>query len=123
MTSWQSLPTELQLRDIDMVSLTLQEVEELFTTAAKLGVVEQFSEVFWEAMHRVRDNPTSATMQKCVNFIEERKRTLGRCYDISKMPEIKEFFAIRYNEAEYCIRWLIDQYDCERKSKPYLMEV
>lgn len=124
MTTWQSLPVELQLRDASLVSLSLQDIEALFKQATKLGVVDQFAELFWDAMSRVRNKPDNVSIQQCVEFLEERKRTLGRaCAYRYNSPHAKRYFAIRYNECEYNIRWLIEQYNCGRKSSNYLMEV
>jgi hypothetical protein len=124
MTTWQSLPVELQLRDADLVSLSLQDIEALFKQATKLGVVDQFAELFWDAMSRVRNKPDNVSIQRCVEFLEERKRTLGRaCAYRYNSPYAKRYFAIRYNECEYNIRWLVEQYNCGRKSSNYLMEV
>ena len=124
MTPWQSLPKELQLRDADLTSLSLQDIEALFKLATELDVVEEFSKLFWDAMSRVRNNPDAASIQQCVNFLEERKRTLGRVHDLRcNSPQAKKYFAIKYNEVEYNIRWLVEQYDCTRKTKEYLLEV
>lgn len=124
MATWQSLPKELQLRDADLMSLSLQDIEALFKQATKLDVVDEFSKLFWEAMSRVRNNADATSIQQCVNFLEERKRTLGRVHDLRcNSANAKKYFAIKYNEVEYNIRWLVEQYDCTRKSEPYLLEV
>ena len=123
MNSWQLLPEDLQLRDWQIQSLTLKETKDLFEKATKLGVVDVFTELFWEAMNRVRCNAKRVHADKCIEFLEERKRTLGRIYDAEPSPIVKKFFAIRYNECELAIRWLVEQYKCYRKSKPYFLEV
>lgn len=123
MDAWQTLPTELQLRDADLVSLSLQKVEYFFELAAKLGVLDQFTKLFWPAFERACSNPDNCSIQRCVELLEERKRTLGRCYDHSRDTIIsKRFFAMQYNNCEYNIRWLTEQYNCTRTTKPYLLE-
>ena len=123
MNNWQLLPKELQLRDWKLQSLTLQETEALFEKAREMCVVDLFAELFWEAMNRVRCDAKRSQVDNCVAFLEERKRTLGRVYDIEQSPVAKKFFAIRYNECELAIQWLVQQYECYRKSKPYFLEV
>lgn len=124
MAAWQNLPNELRRTDAELATIGLNEVQALFDHAAKLNVLDEFSELFWDAMNRVRNNPDATSIQQCVNFLEERKRTLGRCYDYSRNSQnAKKYFAIKYNECEYNIRWLVEQYDCTRKTKEYLLEV
>lgn len=128
MLSWQDMPTELRLRDAKLVSLSMQDVEALFNLATKFGVVDQFAELFWPAMSRARSNPTAVSIQQCVNLLEERKRSIGRAYDNARKKYGKDHWltfyqAIKYNECEYNIRWLVDQYGCERFTKDYLLEV
>lgn len=124
MNSWQNLPKDLQLRDAQIASLTSKEAEQFFKLASQKCVLNTFTELFWEAMQRIRNNPNNASLQRCVDFLEERKRTLGRAYSYKNNSEIaKKLFAIHYNEVEYNIRWLLEQYNCTRKSKPYLLEV
>lgn len=124
MTNWQNLPNELQLRDEDILSLKFKDVERLFTIADEHNVVEQFASLFWPAMARVRNNPANVSLQRCVELLEERKRSLGRLYDTYRcFPDTKTFYAIRYNECEYNIRWLVEQYGVVRKSEPHLLEV
>lgn len=123
MNTWQSLPTELQLRDAEIASLSTQQVDNLFKRAKELSVLEPFTELFWDAMNRIYSND-AVSMQRCVELLEERKRTLGRAYSYRKNSEFaKQYFAIRYNECEYNIRWLVEQYGCKRKTKNYLLEV
>lgn len=122
--TWQSLPKDLQLKDEVIATLSFSETEALFLLAEQYGVTEEFTQLFWEAMSRVRNNADNVSIQKCVEFLEERKRTLGRAYSWQHNSDVaKKFFALRYNECEYNIRWLVEQYDCTRKSKPYLLEV
>lgn len=127
MLNWQDLPAELQLTDADIKSLTTSDVESLFKSAEALGVSHHFSELFWEAVARVRCNPANASIQQCVDFLEERKRAIGRTYSIVKKryPNgwLPRWQAHRYNECEYNIRWLVEQYGVNRSSKPYLLEV
>lgn len=123
MEVWQSLPTELQLRDAEIASLSTAQVDNLFIRAKQLSVLEPFTNLFWDAMNRIYGKD-SASMQRCVELLEERKRTLGRAYAYRKNSEFaKKYFAIRYNECEYNIRWLVEQYNCKRKTKNYLLEV
>lgn len=128
MVTWQSLPEELQLRDADLRSLSMQDVEVLFNIATRKGVVDQFASLFWPAMDRARNNESIASIQRCVEFLEERKRTLGRTYDKERAKNyssywLARYIALRYNECEYNIRWLTEQYRCARKSQPHLLEV
>ena len=124
MTTWQQLPKDLQLKDEAIAALSFSETEALFLLAEQHGVSEEFAELFWEAMSRIRNNADNVSIQKCVEFLEERKRTLGRAYNWRLNSKIaKKFLALRYNECEYNIRWLVEQYNCKRKTKPYLLEV
>lgn len=127
MTTWQSLPKCLQRTDKEIANISWAEVDMLFNYATELGIVDKFSELFWIAMNRVRCNPNNASIQQCVNFLEERKRTIGRAYSIAKRKYpngwLTRYQAIRYNECEYNIRWLVEQYKCTRKTKEYLLEV
>ena len=124
MTTWQSLPESIRRTDAEIANITWHEVNALFDHATKLGVINQFAELFWDAMSRVRNKPDNVSIQQCMEFLEERKRTLGRaCAYRYNSPHAKRYFAIRYNECEYNIRWLVEQYNCERKSSNYLMEV
>ena len=124
MTTWQQLPKDLQLKDEAIAALSFSETEALFLLAEQYGVVEEFAQLFWEAMSRVRNRADNVSIQKCIEFLEERKRTLGRAYSWRHNSDVaKKFFALRYNECEYNIRWLVEQYDCTRKTKPYLLEV
>lgn len=124
MTTWQSLPEGLQFSDKELRELSLQTVEKLFKIAEDSGLLNEFSELFWPAMQRACSNPDTASIQKCVELMEERKRTLGRCYDYSRNSAVaKRYFAIRYNECEYNIQWLAKQYNCTRKTKEYFLEV
>lgn len=127
--TWNDLPKELQVSDATMASLSLQDVNDLFELASKYNKLIQsaFAELFWEAMNRVRCNANGVSVQRCVEFLEERKRSIGRTYNIAKKryPNgwLTSYQAFRYNECEYNIRWLVEQYNCTRKTKPYLLEV
>jgi hypothetical protein len=125
---WETLPAQLQLRDADLVSLSAQDVEELFHKASCLDVLDQFAEIFWNEMSRVCSDESNLSMQECVDYLEERKRALGRHYSILKRKYsskdwLPKLTALRYNRLELLLRWLCTRPDCERRSKEYLLEV
>ena len=128
MNCWQSLPKELQLRDADIASLSTEQAGCYFKLANQLGVREEFGELFYAAMQRVV-NPDTACIQGCVDLLESYKRQMGRRYDRElcardgKYNWLADLIALQYNKIEYNIRWLTDQYDCVRRTKPYLLEV
>lgn len=127
MATWQNLPKCLQKTDAEIAQMSWSEIQALFNCAEDLGVLNVFSELFWDAVNRVRCGPDNTSMQQCVDFLEERKRSLGRMYSITKARYptgwLARFTAVKYNECEYNIRWLVDQYCCVRRSEPYLLEV
>lgn len=124
MSNWQSLPEPLRLPDGVLEKLTLQDIVNLFKYAEEMGVTDTFTKLFWNAMMRVRANSKRVSIQMCVDLLEERKRTLGRAINYKhNSPIAKLFFSIRYNECEYNIRWLVEQYECNRKTKPTLLKI
>ena len=76
------LPDELKPYNYDVSHITLQETERLFKRADELGVLNEFAEMFWDAMQLVTQS--KASLQECVNLLEEQKRKVGRQYD--KIP-------------------------------------
>lgn len=124
--SWMALPEELRPDNYDMQHISLQETEQLFKKADELGVLDQFTEMFWETMQFARQS--KASLQEAVNLLEEQKRLIGRQYD--KMPSNtfvskarKHYIAVKYNEIEYQIRWMVSTFKLTRSSKPYILEV
>lgn len=123
---WRALPEELRPSSYNLKTITLQETEHLFKLADKMGVLNQFANLFWDTMSLVSSNKPS--LQECLNLLEEQKRRLGRRYD--KIPSKaldgqakKHYIALKYNDIEYEIRWLVDTFELDRTSKPYLLEV
>ena len=124
--SWMALPEELRPDNYDMQHISLQETEQLFKKADKLGVLDQFTEMFWETMQFARQS--KASLQEAVNLLEEQKRLIGRQYD--KMPSNtfvskarKHYVAVKYNEIEHQIRWMVSTFKLNRTSEPYVLEV
>lgn len=126
---WQQLPADLQLSDGAIKALSLKQTEELFATAERAGVLEDFAQLFWDAVGRI--NASKSSLQECVYLLEEHKRQYGRRYANLKEPDYKSWLynyqrkrlATKYNELEYQIRWLVEQYELNRKTKPYFLEV
>ena len=122
-----NLPDELKTYNYDVSHITLQETERLFKRADELGVLDEFAEVFWNAMQLVTQS--KASLQECVNLLEEQKRKVGRQYDKMSTNTAaaalgrKNYVATKYNELEYQIRWLVDTFELTRSSKPYLLEL
>ena len=122
---WTALPDELRPHNYDIRHISLQETEQLFKKADKLGVLDRFAELFWDTMHLARQS--KASLQEALNLLEEQKRLIGRQYD--KMPSNtfiskarKNYTAAKYNEIEYQIRWLCSNCNVQRRSKPYLLK-
>ena len=123
---WMALPEELRPSSYDLKHISLQDMEQLFKKADKLGVLDQFAELFWDAISFARQEKPS--LQECLNLLEEQKRLVGRQYD--KMPSNtfvsrarKHYIAVKYNEIEHQIRWMVDTFKLTRVSEPYLLEV
>lgn len=130
MKQWQQLPADLQLSDEAIKALSLKQTEELFATAERACVLEDFAQLFWDAVARI--NATKPSLQECVYLLEERKRQYGRRYANLKEPDYKKPWlynyqrkrlATKYNELEYQIQWLVRQYGLKRTSKEYFLEV
>jgi hypothetical protein len=123
---WMALPDELRPHNYDIRNISLQETEQLFKRADKLGVLERFAELFWDTISLAKQS--NASLQKCIKLLEEQKRLIGRQYD--KMPSNtlvskarKNYVAEKYNEIEYQIRWMVKTFELTRTSEPYLLEV
>ena len=123
---WMALPEELRPSNYDLKHISLQDTELLFKKADKLGVLDQFAELFWNAISLARQEKSS--LQEAVNLLEEQKRQIGRQYD--KMPSNtfvsqarKHYVAVKYNEIEHQIRWMVSTFKLNRTSEPYLLEV
>lgn len=121
-----ALPEELRPSNYDLKHISLQDTELLFKKADKLGVLDQFAELFWDAISLARQEKPS--LQDAVNLLEEQKRQIGRQYD--KMPSNtfvsqarKHYVAVKYNEIEHQIRWMVSTFKLDRTSEPYLLEV
>ena len=125
-SNWMALPEELRPQNYDIQHISLQETEQLFNKAEKLGVLDTFAEVFWDTMDLAKRS--KASLQEAVNLLEEQKRLIGRQYD--KMPSKtfvsqarKHYVGVKYNEIEHQIRWMVSTFGLNRASKPYLLEV
>lgn len=123
---WMALPEELRPSNYDINHISLQETEQLFKKADKLGVLDQFAELFWDTIQLARQS--KASLQEAVNLLEEQKRQIGRQYD--KMPSNtfvskarKHYIGVKYNEIEYQIRWMVDTFKLTRSSEQYTLEV
>ena len=119
------LPEILNLSNYDLKHISLKDTEFLFKQAKKLGVLDEFTDQFWTALSISKASKPS--LQECVYLLEEQKRQLGRKYDKMRSSdnnkERRNYVAIKYNEIEHQIRWLIDTFDLYRTSEPYLLEV
>ena len=119
------LPEVLKPSNYDLRHISLKDTEFLFKQAKKLNVLDQFTDAFWTAMSVTKE--VKPSLQEAVNLLEEQKRQLGRKYD--KMQSTtsnlvrKNYVAMKYNEIEYQIRWLVATFDLYRTSEPYLLEV
>ena len=119
------LPEILNPSNYDLRHISLKDTEFLFKQAKKLGVLDQFTDAFWTALSVTKE--VKPSLQEAVNLLEEQKRQLGRKYD--KMQSTtnnrvrKNYVAMKYNEIEYQIRWLVTNFDLYRTSEPYLLEV
>ncbi len=119
------LPEILNPSNYDLKHISLKDTEFLFKQAKKLGVLDQFTDAFWTALSVTKE--VKPSLQEAVNLLEEQKRQLGRKYD--KMQSTtnnrarKNYVAMKYNEIEYQIRWLVATFDLYRTSEPYLLEV
>lgn len=119
------LPEVLKPSNYDLRHISLKDIEFLFKQAKKLNVLDQFTDAFWTAMSVTKE--VKPSLQEAVNLLEEQKRQLGRKYD--KMQSTtnnrvrKNYVAMKYNEIEYQIRWLVATFDLYRTSEPYLLEV
>lgn len=119
------LPEILNPSNYDLRHISLKDTEFLFKQAKKLNVLDQFTDAFWTALSVTKE--VKPSLQEAVNLLEEQKRQLGRKYD--KMQSTtnnrvrKNYVAMKYNEIEYQIRWLVATFDLYRTSEPYLLEV
>ena len=119
------LPEVLKPSNYDLRHISLKDTEFLFKQAKKLNVLDQFTDAFWTALTVTKE--VKPSLQEAVNLLEEQKRQLGRKYD--KMQSTtnnrvrKNYVAMKYNEIEYQIRWLVATFDLYRTSEPYLLEV
>lgn len=121
------LPYALQFTDDDLRNMTIHSMRDAFVIAEKSGVLEQFTEVFWKNINRVRSKPSDATVTNVLRTLESRKRALGRKYDAlsqrsPRFPWIADIIALQYNDIEYQIRWLCINYNVQRRSKAYLLK-
>ena len=120
------LPRFLQFTDAELRNMTVAQMRDAFAIAEKNGILDQFAEVFWKNVNRVRSEPSNATVTNVLRTLEDRKRALGRKYDEivqrnPRFPWLADFYAIQYNDIEYQIRWLCINYKLERHSKAYLL--
>ena len=119
------LPEILNPSNYDLRHISLKDTEFLFKQAKKLGVVDEFADQFWTAVSLSKASKPS--LQECLYLLEEQKRQLGRKCD--KMQSAvnnkarRNYVAMKYNEIEYQIRWLVATFDLYRTSEPYLLEV
>ena len=123
---WAALPDELWPHNYDIQHISLQETEQLFKKADKLGVLDKFAELFWDTMQLAKQSKPS--LQEAVNLLEEQKRLIGRQY--AKMPSNtfvskarKHYVAVKYNEIEHQIRWMVSTFNLNRASASYTLEV
>ena len=123
---WMALPEELRPSNYDLKHISLRDTELLFKKADKLGVLDKFAELFWDAVSLARQEKPS--LQECLSLLEEQKRRMGRQYDKMSSNALvsqarKQHVAAKYNEIEYQIRWMVDTFKLTRTSEPYLLEV
>lgn len=124
--AWMALPEELRPHNYDLKHISLSETEKLFKKAEELHVLDKFTDLFWYTIRLAKKS--KACLQEAVNLLEEQKRIIGRQYD--KMPSNtfksktrRNYVAVKYNEIEYQIRWMVDAFELSRSSAPYLLEV
>ena len=119
------LPEILNPSNYDLRHISLKDTEFLFKQAKKLGVVDEFADQFWTAVSLSKASKPS--LQECLYLLEEQKRQLGRKYDKMRSSDNnkarRNYVAMKYNEIEYQIRWLVATFDRYRTSEPYLLEV
>lgn len=121
------LPHALQFTDDELRNMTVAQMHDAFVIAEKSGLLDQFTEVFWKNINRVRSEPSDATVTNVLRTLEDRKRALGRKYDAAvkrnpRFPWLADSYAIQYNDIEYQIRWLCINYNVQRHSKAYLLK-
>ena len=121
------LPRVLQFTDDELRNMTIAQMRDAYKIAENNGVLEQFAEVFWKNINRVRSEPSDATVTNVVRTLEDRKRALGRKYDAvlqhnPRLSWLADIYAIQYNDIEYQIRWLCINYNVQRHSKAYLLK-
>ena len=121
------LPHALQFTDDELRNMTVAQMQDAFVIAEKSGLLDQFTEVFWKNINRVRSEPSDATVANVLRTLEDRKRALGRKYDTAvkrspRFPWLADSYAIQYNDIEYQIRWLCINYNVQRHSKAYLLK-
>ena len=121
------LPRVLQFTDDELRNMTIAQMRDAYAIAENNGVLEQFAEVFWKNINRVRSTPSDATVTNVLRTLEDRKRALGRKYDAvlqhnPRLPWLADIYAIQYNDIEYQIRWLCINYNVQRHSKAYLLK-
>lgn len=119
------LPEVLNPSNYDLRHISLKDTEFLFKQAKKLNVVDEFADKFWTALSVTKE--VKPSLQECVYLLEEQKRQLGRKYDKMRSSDNnkvrRNYVAMKYNEIEHQIRWLISTFDLYRTSEPYLLEV
>ena len=121
------LPHALQFTDDELRNMTAAQMQDAFVIAEKSGLLDQFTEVFWKNINRVRSEPSYATVTNVLRTLEAAKRALGRKYDAivqhnPRFPWLADICAIQYNDIEYQIRWLCINYNVQRHSKAYLLK-
>lgn len=99
----------------EFTAKSLQEFKELAEAADKEGCLDEFLDNAWDAIAIERGDHSADTMTKVVNNLEEYKRHLGRRYNATHDPEVKD----KYNDLEDLIRSLTWTYEAKRITKPY----
>ena len=119
------LPRVLQFTDDELRNMTMTQMRDAYAIAEANGVLEQFSEVFWKNINRVRSEPSDATVTNVLRTLEDTQRALVRQYDAvlqhnPRLPWLADVYAIQYNDIEYQIRWLCINYTVQRHPKAHL---
>lgn len=120
MLNFSDFPVSLQYYDAEIGKMSIEQLAKEFEYARTMLLADDYKrwqQRMWSAIERVRTHPSSATMQKVVDHLEEYKRRLGRQYAAQHNMRI----LLRYNEVETDIQWLVSQYECIRSSKPYYL--
>lgn len=120
MLNFDRFPIECRYDDGTIEQMSLQDLEQAFTRASTMLFDNEFrhwEQCMWSAIARVRNKPSKASLQSVVNSLEDYKRNLGRQYAAQHNMRV----LLKYNEVERDIRWLVGQYELDRKSKPYFL--